>query len=53
VDYISSSCLHVIDRLTQDLAAADRSLVVRKVSDPVRLVLELSGMAQRLRIEPR
>jgi anti-anti-sigma factor len=48
VDYLSSAGLRVIESLCSRLEKGGRRLSVRHVNDPVSLVLDLSGLSQRL-----
>ena len=49
VDYMSSAGLRAIDDLAASLEEQSGSLRVIDPTDPVRLVLDLSGLAERLK----
>jgi stage II sporulation protein AA (anti-sigma F factor antagonist) len=51
VDYVSSSGLAVLEAASTRFQAADGALVLCEVPDPVRIVLELTGLTERLAIE--
>jgi anti-anti-sigma factor len=50
VDYLSSPGVRVLDRRARELESRGGRLLIRNVTDPVRLALELGGL-ERL-IEP-
>lgn len=52
VDYVSSAGLRLIDSLGRRLENGGRRLKVRHLADPVRLVMELSGLIERVEVEP-
>lgn len=47
VDYASSAGLHALEAAADRCASADGSLVLRAVSEPVRLALDLGGLLTR------
>lgn len=48
VDYLSSAGLALLETIAADAAAADRTLVVCGIADPVRIALDLSGSSATL-----
>ena len=46
VDYVSSAGLNALEAAADRCAQADGSLVLRAVTEPVRLALELGGLSQ-------
>jgi len=51
VDYISSDGVRAIDHLATELEARSGVLRVLHLADPVRIVLDLSGLMDRLETE--
>jgi anti-anti-sigma factor len=51
VDYVSSPGLAVLENTSIRLSAAAGALILCRVADPVRIVLELTGLTDRLAIE--
>jgi anti-anti-sigma factor len=52
VDYISSAALRVLDALRDRLATDRRRLILRHATGPVKLALDLSGLADRVGFDP-
>jgi stage II sporulation protein AA (anti-sigma F factor antagonist) len=53
VDYLSSAALRTLSTLCGRLDNAGRRLSVRNLTDPVRIVMELSGLIERVEVLER
>ena len=52
VDYVSSGGLTVLSAAARSMSAAGGALVLCRVSEPVRIAIELAGLLDTLAIEP-